>query len=169
MSDEPAQHALPHARYERYESTRELEAMFDELVPQTQRFIRIFDRSLSARFNTIVRCGLLESFLRADELNRLFIIVHESDSIVRVAPRLLNLLQRFANVAQVRQTPRWARHVYDPFVIFDASHYLHRFHYDQMRFARGQNELAGAQQLLDRYSELWEASTPVAANSVAGL
>ena len=61
------------------------------------------------------------------------------------------------------------RHVYDPFVIFDASHYLHRFHHERMRFARGLNEFAGAQQLLDRYTELWEVSTPSAATTVLGL
>ena len=73
------------------------------------------------------------------------------------------MLQHFSHVAKVRQTPRWARHVYDPFVIFDASHYLHRFHYERMRYARGLNELTGAQQLLDRYGELWDASKPAAA------
>ena len=62
----------------------------------------------------------------------------------------------------MRQTPRWARHLYDPFVIFDASHYLHRFHYEHMRYARGLNELEGTQQLLDRFSELWEVSKPAA-------
>ena len=39
--------ALPHAEYERFESMREYEVMFDKLVPTTQRVIRIFDRSLS--------------------------------------------------------------------------------------------------------------------------
>jgi hypothetical protein len=54
-------------------------------------------------------------------------------------------------------------------VIFDASHYLHRFHYQHMRFARGRNEVVGAQQLLDRYEELWEASKAASTTSVLGL
>lgn len=167
--DSRPQHALPHAEYERFESTREYEAMFDGLIPATQRIIRIFDRALSAQYNAPGRCGLLREFLRADPLNRLFIVIHDPDSMARVCPRFVTLLQHFSHVAKVRQTPRSARHVYDPFIIFDASHYLHRFHYERMRYARGRNELNGAQQLLDRYGELWDASTPAAATGVLGL
>jgi len=168
-SDEPTQGALPHARYERFESLREYDAMFDELVPNTQRVIRIFDKSLSARYNTPGRCGLLREFLRADPLNRLFIVLHETDSMARICPRFVAILHRYSHIARVRRTPRAARHLYDPFVVFDASHYLHRFHYDHMRYARGQNEVVGAQQLLERYQELWDASTAAAATSVLGL
>jgi hypothetical protein len=167
-SDRP-QPALPHAQHERFESARELDAMFDELIPQTQRVIRVFDNALSPAWNTPVRCDLLRVFLRASALNRLFIVVHDADSIPRVCPRFANLLQHFGHSAKVRQTPRSARHIYDTFAVFDASHYLHRFHHQQMRFARGQNELSGAQQLLDRFAELWEVSTPAAATGVLGL
>ena len=167
--DTTPQPALPHAQYERFESVRELEEMFDALIPQTQRVIRIFDKSLSARYNTPGRCELIRSFLRADPLNRLFIVVHEVESMSRTVPRFVTLLQHFSHVAKVRQTPRGARHIYDPFAIFDASHYLHRFHHERMRYARGLNELSGAQQLLDRYSELWDVSTQAAATGVLGL
>jgi len=160
---------LPHAEYERFESMRQHEAMFDELVPTTQRVIRIFDRSLSPSYNSAPRCELLRQFLRADPLNRLFIVLHDPEPIERVCPRLAAVLQRFSHTANIRQTPGSAKHLYDSFVIFDASHYLHRFHYDHMRYARGMNELVGAQQLLDRFAELWEVSTPAATGSLAGL
>ena len=160
---------LPHAVYERFESTREFDAMFEELIPLTQRVIRIFDKSVSERYNSPARCNLLGDFLRADPLNRLYLVLHEPESLARNCPRFATLLQRFGHIAKVRQTPRWARHIYDPFVIFDASHYLHRFHHQHMRFARGRNEVVGAQQLLDRYEELWEASKAAATTSVLGL
>lgn len=168
MSSAP-QPPLPHAVYERFESTREFDAQFEALVPVTQRVIRIFDKSLSERYNAPARCNLLHDFIRADPLNRLYVVIHEPDSLARNCPRFVTLLHHFSHVAKVRQTPRWARHLYDPFIIFDASHYLHRFHYQHMRFARGQNEVVGAQQLLDRHEELWEASTAAAATSVLGL
>jgi hypothetical protein len=167
MSSTPA--PLPHADYQRFESMRQYEAMLDELIPQTQRVVRVFDRHLSAAYNGSARCELLREFMRADPLNRLFIIVHESSSIERDCPRFATLLQRYGHKAQVRQTPRAGRHLYDPFVIFDATHYLHRFHYDHMRYARGLNEVDGTQQLLDRFGELWEVSTPAAATGVVGL
>src|SRR5688572_29242660 len=135
---------LPHAVYERFESTREFDAMFEELIPLTQRVIRIFDKSVSERYNSPARCNLLGDFLRAVPLNRLYLVLHEPESLARNCPRFATLLQRFGHIAKVRQTPRWARHLYDPFVIFDASHYLHRFHYQHMRFARGRNEVVGA-------------------------
>ena len=163
------QPALPHAQYERFESMREYEAMFDELVPRTERVIRIFDKALTASFNSTSRCELIRRFLRADPVNRLFIVVHEAESIDRLCPRFVPVLQRFSHVAKVRQTPRSARRVYDPFVIFDASHYHHRFQQDHMRYARGLNELEGTQQLLDRFGELWDASKQAPAGSVTGL
>jgi hypothetical protein len=169
MTDETHRHALPHAQYERFESLRELEDMFDELVGQTQGVIRIFERSLSLRYNTAERCALLRDFLRADPLNRIFVIVHDAQNMARGHPRFIALLQHFGHAAKLRQTPRSARHIYDSFSIFDASHYLHRFHNDHMRFARGRNELEGAQLLLDRYNELWEVSAPAAATDVLGL
>ena len=143
--------------------------MFDELIPQTQRVIRVFDKSLSAVYNSVARCDGLRQFLRADPLNRLYIVLHQADNLERSCPRFVTLLQRYGHSAKIRQTPRSAKHLYDPFVIFDASHYLHRFHYEQMRYARGLNELEGTQQLLDRFGELWEVSTPAAATGIVGL
>ena len=169
MTEERARYTLPHAVYERVESLQALEDMFDELVPRAARVIRVFDRSLSSRYNTAARCELLRQFLRANPLDRLFIVLHEAGDIPRVAPRFVSLLQQFSHAATVRVTPRDARHIYDAFAIFDASHYLHRFHQDHMRFARGRDEIAGAQALLDRFTELWDASTPTAAISVLGL
>lgn len=168
MNSKP-QPALPHAEYERFESVREYDAMLDELIPRTERVIRIFDKSLSASYNAPARCELIRQFLRADPLNRLFVVVHEADILDRFCPRFMTLLQRYSHVAKIRQTPRSARHLYDPFVIFDASHYLHRFHHQHMRFARGLNEIEGAQQLLERFGELWDASAPVSAAGVTGL
>ena len=161
--------SLPHAQYERFESLREYDAMFDELVPKTQRVIRVFDKALPLSYNAQSRCELLTQFLRADPLNRLFIVLHETENLERNCPRFVTLLLRFAHVAKVRQMPRSARHIYDPFVVFDASHYLHRFHYDHMRFARGTNDVDGAQQLLERYNEMWEVSKPSPIASVTGL
>jgi hypothetical protein len=69
----------------------------------------------------------------------------------------------------IRQTLRVARHIYDPFVIFDASHYVHRFHYAHLRAAQGANDILGAQQLLDRFAEIWDASAAAVPATVSGL
>jgi hypothetical protein len=160
---------LPHASYERFESLREYEAMFDELIPSAQQTIRVFEHGLTPVFNSPARCERLARFARAGGLNRLHVVVHATNGAERVCPRFISLSQRFSHVVKVRQTPRWARHVYDRFAVFDGIHYVHCFHHESARFARGMNDLDGAQQLLERFDELWEASRPALGASVLGL
>jgi hypothetical protein len=96
-------------------------------------------------------------------------VLHEVDKIDRHHPRMLHLLEQFSEAVSIRRTLQDAKHVYDPFVIFDASHYLHRFHYDHLRAAQGLNDVLGTQQLLDRFQEIWDASAPAVSPTVTGL
>lgn len=160
---------LPHAQYRRFQGMREYEALIDQLIPRTQSRIRIFDRSLSRAYNAPERYELLRQFLLANRLNRLLIVLHEVDKIDRYQPRMFQLLEQFSDAVSIRRTLQAARHVYDPFVIFDASHYLHRFHYDHLRAAQGMDDILGTQQLLDRFNEIWEASAPAVSSTVSGL
>ena len=160
---------LPHAQYRRFQGMREYEALIDQLIPQTQSRIRIFDRSLSRVYNSPERHELLRQFLLANRLNRLLIVLHEVDTLDRQHPRMFRLLEQFSEAVSIRRTLQAAKHLYDPFVIFDASHYLHRFHYDHLRAAQGLNDIVGTQQLLDRFSEIWETSAPAVSPTVTGL
>lgn len=160
---------LPHAQYRRFQGMREYESLINQLIPQTQSRIRIFDRSLSHAYNSPQRHELLRQFLHANRLNRLFIVLHEVDKFESHQPRMRQLLKLFSEAVSIRITLRPAKHLYDPFVIFDASHYLHRFHYDYLRAAQGMNDVVGAQQLLDRFNEIWEASAPAVPSTVSGL
>jgi hypothetical protein len=161
--------ALPHAQYRRFESFREYEALFDTLMPQTQALVRVFDRALPAAWNAPLRIDLLRHFLRQSPANRLLVILHDVSTIERNLPRLAALNRDFGHTFKIRQTPRMAQHLYDPFVVFDASHYLHRFHHAHMRAAIGTHDVEGAQQLLERHLELWEVSRPVSFASPSGL
>jgi len=174
MSDEKISVAaptgnLPHAEYRRFEGMREYETLIDELIPQTQRTIRIFDKSLSRAYNSAQRFEALRQFLLASRTNRLTIVLHETASIERECPRMIELLRLFATAVKINETLKPAKQVYDPFVIFDATHYLHRFHYDHLRASQGTNDVVGAQQLLDRYAEIWEASAPAVSANTTGL
>jgi hypothetical protein len=160
---------LPNAEYRRFEGMREYEAVIDSLIPQTQSVIRVFDKSLSRAYNSPQRFDLLRQFLLASPRNRLLVVVHEVEPLERGCPRLLLLLQQFSYAISIRKTLRPAKHVYDPFVIFDASHYVHRFHYHHLRAARGTNDVLGAQQLIDRFGEIWEVSAPAVSANVTGL
>ncbi len=160
---------LPNAEYRRFEGMREYEALIDQLIPQTQRTIRIFDRSLSRSYNSQQRFEALRRFLLASRANRLMIVLHETATVERDCPRMIDLLRQFATAVKINETLKLARQVYDPFVIFDATHYVHRFHYDHLRAAQGTNDVLGAQQLLDRYVEIWEASAPAVSANTTGL
>ena len=160
---------LPNAAYRRFEGMREYEALIDQLIPQTQRTIRIFDRSLSRSYNAQERFEALRRFLLASRANRLMIVLHEAATVERDCPRVIDLLRQFATAVKINETLKPARQIYDPFVIFDATHYVHRFHYDHLRAAHGTNDVLGAQQLLDRYVEIWEASAPALSANTTGL
>jgi hypothetical protein len=160
---------LPHAQYRRFEGMREFETLLDEMIPQTQSAIRVFDKSLSREYNASQRYEALRRFLLASRSNRLMIVLHETEPIERQCPRVIELARQFSSAVKIRQTLRPARHVYDPFVIFDATHYLHRFHFEHLRAAQGMNDVIGAQQLLDRFAEIWEASAPAISADKTGL
>jgi hypothetical protein len=160
---------LPNAEYRRFEGLREYEEVIDALIPQTQRFIRVFDRTLSRDWASPQRHEALRQFLLANRLNRLLIVVHDAEPVERECPRMLDLVRHFSAAVRIHETLTPAKHVYDPFVVFDASHYVHRFHYKYLRAAQGTNDVVGAQQLLDRFAEIWDASVHAVTAGTSGL
>jgi hypothetical protein len=159
----------PNAEYRRFESNREYEEIVDRMIPLTQRIIRVFDKTPSPAWNSSARIELLRTFLLAHRSNRLLIVLHDTRALITGCPRLLGLARQFSHACVIRETLRSAKHVSDPFVIFDGSHYVHRFHHDHMRAAEGRHDAAGAQQLIERFGEIGEASGPPLAASVTGL
>ena len=160
---------LPNAEYRRFEGMREYEAVIDGLIPQTQRTIRVFEQSLSRAWNSPERYEALRRFLLVNRQNRLLIVVHDAEPIEKECPRLVELLRLFGTAVRIHQTLIAARQIYDPFVVFDANHYVHRFHYRFLRAAQGTNDVLGAQQLLDRHAELWDASALAVSGGKSGL
>lgn len=160
---------LPNAEYRRFEGLREYEQVIDALIPQTQRFIRVFDRTLSRDWTSSQRHEALRQFLLASRQNRLLIVVHDAEPVERECPRMVDLVRQFSASVRIHETLSPAKHVYDPFVVFDASHYVHRFHYRYLRAACGSNDVVGAQQLLDRFAEIWDASAHAVAAGTSGL
>jgi len=160
---------LPNAEYRRFEGMREYEALIDGLIPQTQRAIRVFDQTLALPWNSPERFETLRRFLLANRANRLLIVVHNAEPIERERPRMVELVRQFGTAVRIHQTLSPAKHVYDPFVVFDANHYLHRFHFRFLRAAQGTNDLIGTRELLDRFVEIWDASAPAVSAGTSGL
>ena len=159
----------PDAQYRRFESNREYEALIDQMIPLTQRIIRVFDKSLSRDYNSAARIELLRRFLLGARTNKLLIVVHESRQLQAEHPRLVDLARQFSHACTIRETLKGAKHVYDPFIVFDGSHYLHRFHHAHMRASQGLHDVTAAQQLIERFDEISECSGPPLAAHVTGL
>ncbi len=159
----------PNAQYRRFESNREYEALIDQMIPPTQRIIRVFDKSLSTGYSSPARIELLRKFLLTSRTNRLLIVLHETRQLASSHPRFLEFARQFSHACTIRETLRGAKHVYDPFVIFDGSHYLHRFHHANMRAAQGTDDATGTQQLIERFDEIAECSGPPLPAHVTGL
>ncbi len=162
-------HTLPITHYRRFESFKEYETLFDSLLPQTESIVRVFDNVLPLAWNSNQRTMLLRQFLLRNPANRLYVILHDVSTVEHKLPRLMELNRDYSYAFKIRQTPKMARHLYDPFATFDASHYLHRFHYAHMRAAVGTHDVEGTQTLLDRHLELWEVSAPVNISAPSGL
>lgn len=160
---------LPITQYRRFESNREYEALMDDMLQTALRIVRVFDRSLGRNYNSSGRIELLQRFLLGGRGNRLLIILHDASRLGTEQPRLLELARQFSHAVVIRETLRGAKHVYDPFIVFDGSHYLHRFHYDHMRAAQGLHDPAAAQKLIERFDEIAGCSGPPVAAHVTGL
>jgi hypothetical protein len=151
------------------EGNPEYEEAIDILLARPQRTLRIFDRQLSAGYNSIRRCELLRAFLLRSRANRLSIVVHDAGTLARDCPRLMSLLRQFSCAITIHETEAQAKRACDPIALADERDYLHRFHYDHARAVLALNDPQGANELLQRFDEIWEASAPAVSATTLGL
>src|SRR5437868_2871617 len=109
-------------------------AAIDELIGLAQHRIRVFDSNLSQMgWNQPGRIDRLGTFLRGTRGRRLDIIVHDTTYLETACPRLIALLRTYSDAVTIYRTGPEAKHATDPLVIVDDRHYLHRFHFEQLR------------------------------------
>lgn len=145
-------------------------AALDEVFSRASRVIRIFDYNLeNGGYDRPERFELLDRFLAADRNNRLLIVVHDPDGVVRNCPRLMILLRRYSYAMSINETLHQAKGVYDPFAIVDERHFVRRFHYDQPKAMTALDDPQGARTLILRFEEIWEASRPAIFATHLGL
>ena len=142
----------------------------DTVIEQARRRIRIFDFNLDdGGYNSPRRDDLLRAFLLANRSARLEVALHDTDHLTQSCPRLMSILRQFSHAVYFYQTTAQARHVYDPFVIVDGTHYVHRFHYESPRAVMALDDIAGAHVLERRFEEIWQASVPTVSATTLGL
>jgi hypothetical protein len=160
---------LPQPQYEKLLGSAQYEAAYERLLARPQRMLRIFDRQLGKSFNAAARYELLRAFLLASRANRLQIVLHDTSTLARDCPRIVNLLRQFSHAISIHETEPQAKGVYDPFAVADERDYLHRFHYDAPRSLLALDDVQGARGFVDRFNEIREASVPAASATTLGL
>lgn len=157
-------------RHTRIEGIAEYSAAIDSVISRARRRIRVFDRNLEGQgFNSPERQELLRAFLLARRTNHVYIVVHEVGYLDRNCPRMLLLLRQFSHGVSIQQTHAHMQGVYDPFVIADEEHFVHRFHFDDSRSLLALDDPREARNLNDRFDELWDASYPAVFATTLGL
>jgi hypothetical protein len=163
MSDTPAPRQSPLLGNAAYD------AALDDILGRARKTVRIFETTLGGGYNSPGRVELLRTFLLANRRNRLQIVVHDVRSLDRNCPRLLNLLRVHAHAMSIHETHEVAKAVYDPFAVADEQHYVHRFHFEEMRGLMAVDDPLGTHPFLERFAEIWEASSPAVSATTLGL
>ncbi len=156
-------------RHTRLEGSTDFEAALDTVIARTTHRLRVFDRALGRRFDSAQRHELIRGFLLANRANRLQIVLHEVDNVVRDCPRLVSLMRSRSGAISIHQTLPDAHGVYDPFTIADERDFVHRFHYEDTRGMIAMDDPHGARQLIERFEELLAASRPAIPATPLGL
>ncbi len=147
----------------------EYEAAIDTILQKASSKIRIFDHALGREYNSSRRIEMLRQFLLASRRNTLQIVVHDTGTMDRNCPRIFNLLRTYGHAISINETHPSAKLVYDPFVIVDDRCFVHRFHFDEMRGLAGVDDPIGTHTFIERFSEIWEASSPAVFATTLGL
>jgi hypothetical protein len=147
----------------------EYDAELDAMIGKAASTLRIFDHTLSTAYNSPQRNESLRRFLLASRRNTLRIVVHDPAHLDRSCPRLLALLRQFGHAISIHETHPAAKSVYDPFAVADDRSFVRRFHFEEMRGLSGVNDPIGARSLIERFEEIWEASSAAVGPTTLGL
>jgi hypothetical protein len=152
-----------------FTSRNQYEEYVNEVIGLAKHELRIFEKELGASYNASARYAAFRHFLLASRRNRIRIVVHNTGSMERNSPRMLQLLRDFSHAVSIHETQPQAKGVYDPFVVADEQHSVRRFHFNDLRGLFAKNDPIEAHTLVERFEEIWEASAPAATANTLGL
>src|SRR4051812_1699267 len=161
---------MDEATYERFDTNAGFQTVIERLLVQPGRELRIFDPDGSSlRLNDPARIDVLDAFLSGSRTRRLYMVVHQTDHILRQCPRFLGLLARFSHMVQVNRSHEHIRNLQDAFLVLDTQHYIRRSVAAFYRGAAGFGDDVEALAMRQRFMEIWEASYPGVSSTTAGL
>src|ERR671938_350763 len=161
---------MDEASYERFDGAAGFQDAVDRLLAQPGRELRIFDPDGAAlRLNDSSRIAALEAFLAASRTRRLYMVVHDTDHLIRYCPRLMALLKRYSHAMQINRTQEHIRELQDAFLVLDSQHYVRRPQASFYRGAIGLGDETEALAMRARFAEIWDASFPGVSSTTVGL
>ena len=142
----------------------------DAVLARAEHEILIFDRDLRRlQLDHKLRLDSLVAFLTDDHLRRIRVVLHDPGPLNREAPRLMQLIARFAHLVEVRQSPDNLRHLADTHLLADDAHGVRRFHIDHPRSALVLDDPVYIHPWRERFEELWALSRPCLQINTTGL
>ena len=161
---------MDEATYERFDTSAGFQAAVERLLTQPGRELRIFDPdATSLRLNDPARIAQLDAFLSASRTRRIYMVIHQTDHLMRQCPRFLGLLARFSHAVQINRTHEHIRELQDAFLVLDSQHYVRRPQASFYRGAIGLGDETEALAMRARFMEIWEASVPGVSSTTIGL
>jgi len=149
---------------------REYLDAFDALLAGAQRELYLFDPDLEQlQLNTPARNEALAAFLRRNALTRLQIVVHDDRYLAHHCPRFAELAALFSTNVAIRRTEGDAARAQDCFVVADAADCVRRPVAAQVRGVILRNDPNETALMLERFSQIWDSSTPAAPPTTLGI
>jgi hypothetical protein len=163
MSDDSLQHT-------QFDGVADYVAALNTVCASAQHTLNIFEQNYEdIGFNSEARFDILRHFLLASPINRLNLLVHDPQHLIRFCPRMMMLLRQFGHGMFIYQTPKNLQNITEPFAVADDAHYVRRFHFDDTRGLLAKNDPEGARLLNSRFHEMWASSHPCASGTTLGL
>ncbi len=148
----------------------EYEAAIDTILQKASSRIRIFDHTLGTGYNSSapprIAAAIPARKPAQQPCRSCFTIPGPWIATVR---GYCNLLRTYGHAISIHETHPTAKSVYDPFVIVDDRCFVHRFHFDEMRGLLALDDPIGTHTFIERFSEIWEASSPAVSATTLGL
>jgi hypothetical protein len=157
-------------QHTQFDGVADYVAALDTICASAQHTLNIFENDYDGiGFNSEARYDVLHRFLLNSPINRLNLLVHDPQHLIRYCPRMMTLLRQFGNSMFIFQTPQSLQHISEPFAVADSSDYVRRYHFDDTRGLLARNDPEGARLLNSRFQEMWSSSHSCASGTKLGL
>jgi hypothetical protein len=163
MSDDTLQHT-------RFDGVADYIAALDTVCTLAERSLNIFEKDFAdIGFNSEARFITLRRYLLANSMNRLNLLSHNPQPLIRFCPRMMILLREFGHSMFIFQTPKSLQNITEPFAVADHKHYVRRYHFDDTRGLLAKNDPEEALRLNSLFNEMWNSSHSCASRTNLGL